>query len=264
MKIKLLAFFFIVALISRVLVFAQSGTALVTLTAPTDPVRTGDLVSIAVQINGAEGVYGGSLLLNYDPLALEVVPVDDGAIVPGDFFGDQPSFTLKNAADAAAGSIEYALTLRQPAEPVSGAGTMGTVQFMALRDGVVELTVADASLLVPQFEEVNGRKIARKIDEMTVQAQNLSLNIGGAGDAAVVEQPQTIVDASQSETFESPPFLQSDNIPASVPVLVQPARMASPAMIAGVSFFILGLVMFTLGVGTYVRLRRQFSWQGQF
>jgi UPF0716 family protein affecting phage T7 exclusion len=37
----------------------------------------------------------------------------------------------------------------------------------------------------------------------------------------------------------------------------------SPAMIAGIAFFIAGLLLFTMGVGSYVRLHRQFNLQEQ-
>ena len=116
MKIRLLAGFFFVAM-SSALVFAQGDSALISLTVPVTSVQAGDTFAVDIQVNGANGVYGSSLKLTYDPQILQVQTTDSGAVTAGDFFGGQPGFTLKNEADLAGGTVEYALTLRQPAEP---------------------------------------------------------------------------------------------------------------------------------------------------
>lgn len=256
MKIRLLIASLILVLIGHVLVFAQTGGALVTLNTSAASVNAGDMFTVTIQVENAVGVYGGSIRLTYDPLALEPVTTDAGVIVPGDFFGGQPGFTLKNTADAAAGSIDYATTLRQPAQPVTGSGVLGNVQFRALRDGAVEVAVAEASLLAPLFEQVNGLMIARSVNEVPVEVRG---GLAGVNDAAAVPDTQPAPQAAQPDEVFQP--WAAPNTP---PVLIaQPAPGLSPVMLAGIAFFMAGLLLFTMGVGSYVRLHRQLHWQEQ-
>jgi hypothetical protein len=92
----------------------------------------GEEFTITVNIGDTSGVYGGSFLFSYDPQVLEVVVTDNHVVTPGDYFQDMPSFVLQNSVNAQEGTIEYALTLTQPAEPVSGGGVIGTITFRAL------------------------------------------------------------------------------------------------------------------------------------
>lgn len=260
MKVKLFAVSGLILLISSILVFAQGGDALISLATPAGPVRAGDTFAVNIQVDGADGVYGTSVELLYDPQALEVVAADAGAVTPGDFFGDQPSFTLKNTADASAGMVEYALTLRQPAQPVTGSGILGSLQFRVLRDGPAQIEVSNARLIVPQFEEVNGRLVARQVSEMPVQVQNMSLVVDGSAAQVVVEQPEAIAAVQQP-----PPVLQAPAVQPDTPVLVtSPVPGTPPTVLLGLVFFSLGLLLFALSVGTYVRLHRQFSWQDSY
>lgn len=259
MKIRLLVTSIILVLIGHVLVFAQGESALVTLSAPANPVNAGDTFTVTIQVGNAAGVYGGSLKLTYDPLALEAIVTDAGVVAPGDFFGGQPGFTLKNTAEA--GTVDYATTLRQPAEPVTGSGILGTIQFRALQAGTVDIAISEASLLAPRFEEVNGRKIARSVDEVPVQTQGTTISTTGEGvvvnatldEAQLVDQPVGDGEVFQPWAIENPqPVL-----------LIEPmgTRGPSPAVVAGIAFFLAGLLLFTMGVGSYVRLHRQLNWQ---
>lgn len=261
MKIRMLVTSILLILIGHVLVFAQSGSALVTLSAPAEPVNAGDTFTVTIQVGNATGVYGGSIRLTYDPLALEPVTTDAGVVTPGEFFGDQPGFTLKNVADAATGTIDYAMTLRQPAEPVTGSGALGTIQFRALQGGPAEIVVAEASLLAPRFEEVNGRKIARTVDQVAVEVQGTTVNSTGVVmDATPMLTESQLVAQSPQTDDAFQPWAVSDG----PTMTIQSSSGTSPVMIAGIAFFMAGLLLFTMGVGSYVRLHRQLNWQERF
>ncbi len=254
MKYRLWAVLWFLLSIGVLPALAQSGN--ISLITPVEQVQTGDTFTITIQVRDVSRVYGGIVELAYDPQALEVVQTDNQAVVPGDFFANQPGFPVRNSVDPVAGSIEYALTLRQPAEPVSGSGSLGTVQFHALRDGEAAITISEASLLSPRFEEVNGRTIARAVDEVPVEVQGLTLNVGGTGTAMIVQQsPQSLAAESQP----APSILAPQTVPATVPAMIRPAAALSPVVIAGIAFFMIGLLLFTFSVGTYVRLRRQYA-----
>jgi hypothetical protein len=252
MKSRWLMVCWFVALIASGPVFAQNGN--ISLTTPLEQVSAGDTFAVTIQIRDVAGVYGGLVELAYDPQTLEVIQVDNQAVTPGDFFAGQPGFPLKNGADPASGVIEYALTLRQPALPVTGSGSLGTVQFRALRDGAAQINIAQASLLSPRFEEINGRTIARSVDEIPVNVQGLAIHVGGSGMQTVVQPP--------AEAPQQPQVVQAvpQTVRANPSALVQPTPGPSTAVMMGVIFFIIGLLLFTFSVGAYVRLRRQYAW----
>ena len=102
---------------------AQDNAPLVQLNPDKTQAAAGDSVIVTVNVTGAVGVYGGSFKLSYDPQAFEVIQTDNKAVTPGAFFASEPGFALRNAVDATAGTIEYAITLMQPAKPVDGDGT---------------------------------------------------------------------------------------------------------------------------------------------
>ncbi|MCB9452500.1 MAG: hypothetical protein H6672_13775 [Anaerolineaceae bacterium] len=148
-------------------IVGAQGSARVWLTSDKTDVQTGDEVVVTIHVEGAQNVYGTSFKLAYDPALLEPVMTNNQAVTAGDFFGNKSSFALKNTATD--GTVEYALTLTQPAAPVSGSGVIGTLTFHALADGAVAVTPLEASLVAPQFEEVDGRMVARSIQQITTQ-----------------------------------------------------------------------------------------------
>src|SRR5690349_13303838 len=90
---------------------AQDAAPQVWLSSEIAEASEGQEFTVTVNIAGASAVYGGSFQLLYDPLVFEVVLVEEKAVTPGAFFGEEPSFALKNTVDAANGVVDYALTL---------------------------------------------------------------------------------------------------------------------------------------------------------
>ncbi|MBZ0286087.1 MAG: cohesin domain-containing protein, partial [Anaerolineae bacterium] len=165
----------------------------------------GQEFSVTVNVGGTAQVYGGSFQLQFDPQAFEVVVTDSKAVTPGPFFGDAPSFPLVNNADTGKGTVDYALTLTQPAQPVSGDGVLGTITFRALKDAAVSIQLSKASLVSPEFTEVDGRLIAQKINQVEAQIEGVSVAAGPVEASApdtttVVEQPPAVVIAPAVDT----------------------------------------------------------------
>ncbi len=257
------------------IISAQEMSPRVWLSSDNQQVTTGQEFSVTINIADAVGVYGGSFKLTYDSQSLEVVLAENKAIVPGPFFGTESSFTLANTANE--GTVEYAMTLTQPAEPVSGSGVLGTLTFRALTDTAVEIMPIEARLLSPEFSEVDGRKIAQNINEVTPQIEGITINAGNAGNTSdagntgdietEVIQPQepapemrplTVAEPSVSDPINSEPPVSA---PASMPV--SPRIMGRPVLLIGSLLFLLGLLLFASSIGVYVNLRRQFLLQEQ-
>ncbi len=226
-------------IMSAVITGAQETPAQLWLSPGTLQVQPGQEFTVTVNVADAVGVYGGSFKLAYDPQVLEVVISDNRVITAGDLFEGRPSFTLKNSANAQEGVIEYALTLTQPAEPVTGAGVLGTVTFRALSEASLSLTPIEARLLSPEFSEVDGRLIAQRINEVEVQMQGMTLSVA----ANAASQPAAI--STQSEVTTNSDYEEPMIVLSKADVLILAA--------AGV-FFIAGLALFAMTVGMYTRL----------
>jgi hypothetical protein len=226
------------------LAVGQAAGPLVRLVIEADSVTVGQEFVVTLRIDDAADIYGGSFRLVYDPQALEIVLVDDKAVTPGGFFAGQPGFTLKNSVDVQQGEIEYALTLTQPAEPVSGAGEVGTVVFRALADAPITIEPVEARLLSPQFTEVNGRRIAHQIDEVPTQMQGVTLNMD-----------TTAITASEPQ-----PAAQVVSAPAAPAVMPAGASSSKDlVMIVGALLFVVGLATFAASLSAYTGLRRQYN-----
>lgn len=217
-------------------------------------VAAGQQFTVTINVGDTVGVYGGSFKLNYDAQALQLVLTDDSkAVTPGAFFGEQASFTLSNRDNA--GVIDYALTLTQPAQPVSGGGVLGTITFVALQDTTVNLTPSEARLLSPEFTEVDGRMVARKINEVATQIEGLTVTVGAGVAPAVVA---TVAVPTTAPVMPTQVVVQPQTI-ITQPIS-QPSRVAfNPILMIGALLFLLGLGLFTASVGFYVKMRRQYT-----
>ena len=254
MKVRSLIILITVSLALMLIGFisAQETSSRVWLSSDMQQVTSGQEFTVTINVADAVGVYGASFKLAYDPQALEVVLAENKAVVPGTFFTTASNFTLANAASD--GIVEYAMTLTQPAEPVSGGGVLGTVTFRALTDAAVDITPIEARLLSPEFTEVNGRKIAQKINEVTTQIEGMTIN---AGSSATLLQPQ-------DPTPELRPLTVEEASGSTVTAATPTSRvMGRPILVIGSVLFILGLLLFATSIGVYVNLRRQFFLQEQ-
>lgn len=233
------------------LISAQETSPRVWLSSDVQEVATGQTFTVTINVADAIGVYGGSFKLAYDPQALEVILAENKAVAPGTFFNNTSSFTLANTAND--GTVEYAMTLTQPAEPVNGGGALGTVTFRALTDAAVDITPIEARLLSPEFTEVDGRKIAQKIDEVPTQIEGMTINAGNiqtfTNEPRPELRPLTVPESSASTVTET-----------SVPVS---RTMDRPVLVIGSILFVIGLLLFAASIGVYVNLRRQFLVQEQ-
>ncbi len=254
MKTKVFtAVLIVVSLLWAFSVGAQSDEPRVWLTTSAEQANAGDEVIVMVHISGAVEVYGGSFKLTYDPQAFEVVLIDSAAVQPGSFFGVAPSFPLANKAEA--GVIDYAMTLVQPAEPVSGDGVLGTITLRALQAAAVTVTPVEASLVSPQFTEIDGRKVAQQMNKITPElAQTTVTEIVAPLPAESNGATASVATASVAGALaaQAPAPGQLEFLP--VPVIASPPT-SSPAFIFAALLFMMGMGMLVVSVGLYTRMR---------
>jgi hypothetical protein len=256
------------SVLTALAVGAQDTTPQFWLSSEIAEAAEGQEFTVTVNVAGASAVYGGSFQLLYDPLVFEVVLIEEKAVMPGAFFGEEPSFALKNTADAANGIVDYALTLTQPAQPVTGDGVLGTVTFRALQNAPVTITTSSAELVSPEFTEVDGRMIAQKINQ--VEAQVTDMVVAGVP-VAPVENLNLVPESASDSVSASVPVIDAGVSSASLssapaPVLVEERRGGSNnkmLVVAGL-FFVGGLLLLTVSVGMYSKMRVGFTLAGDY
>lgn len=123
-------------------------------------VVVGETTDVAVVISDVTSLYSASFHLTFDPAVLEVVDANlsrDGVqVYAGTFPGpsEGPGEIVTNAADNAAGAVDYDFTLIQPAPPASGSGVLAVIRFRAKATGTSALSITSALLWDPQNEPI--------------------------------------------------------------------------------------------------------------
>jgi hypothetical protein len=140
---------------------SQVSAAQQTLLHPDPPslgLKSGEQGSISILVDAAQNMYGIEFHLKFDPNLVEVVDADPSKagvqIKPGDWLKN--TFVASNKADNGAGTIDYAVTLLNPAPAVSGSGTVAAITFKAKGNGTSPLKVQKAILASRDGKEIKS------------------------------------------------------------------------------------------------------------
>lgn len=120
--------------------------------------KKGETRAVSLRVQGATEMYGIEFHLRFDPKIVQVQD-DDAAkkgaqIAAGDWFAD--GFIATNKVDNARGTIDYAVTLLNPAPALNGDGVIATIQFEAINDGASPLKVSKAILATRDAQEIES------------------------------------------------------------------------------------------------------------
>jgi hypothetical protein len=136
------------------LVFAQ-GEAQVYLQ-PID--STGGILTVDVIAENVTDLYGAEFHLKYDPAVLSVQDLDTGQngvqIETGTLLPADQGFVVANKVEEAEGTITFAMTLLNPAPPVSGKGPLAQVRFNVLQNGLTTINVEHAKLVAANLQTI--------------------------------------------------------------------------------------------------------------
>jgi hypothetical protein len=152
MKKSALPFLLLLALVAASLQVVPAARAQEGATVRLVPVaQNDDTFTLDVVAENVTDLYGLEFFLTYDPSVLAVVDanpeqegiqVDAGTLLPA-----QSGFVVSNQADPVAGRVSYAMTLLNPAPPVSGSGSLAQVTFQQLQDAAATVDIADVKLV---------------------------------------------------------------------------------------------------------------------
>ncbi|MBN1991640.1 MAG: hypothetical protein JW953_02980 [Anaerolineae bacterium] len=169
------------------LAFAQGGVRVYL-----EPVEsTNDTLTVDVVLENVTDLYGAEFRVKYDPAVLAVqdlnaeqegIQIETGTLLPAD-----QGFVVANKVDEAEGQIIFAMTLLNPAPPVSGQGPLARVTFQVLQTSPSVVNVEHAKLVSSNLQ--------------TIPAETGSLNIGRESEAAAAPATADVPPAAGGSDF---------------------------------------------------------------
>jgi hypothetical protein len=111
---------------------------------------------LELRVDNIVQLAGVEMSLTYDPALLEVVDADPATegtqIAHGDFLS--ADFVVRNAADLATGTVDYAIACMPLDKAVSGSGVLAQITFRALAEGETLVTIRSALLADMQQQPI--------------------------------------------------------------------------------------------------------------
>jgi hypothetical protein len=180
------------ALLSIVTAVQASGNSQVRLSTKRDALQVGQETGVDILIEDAPIIYGADVQISFDPKILEVVDADEKQtgiqIDSGKFIDEKMSFFLLHDIDNRKGSIDYALTLLNPAPPVEGDGQLARITFRAKATGSTIISVTKGKFGTQTGETISPELAGIEItvgdkkgsEEKTISAPTI-VGLTGAG-----------------------------------------------------------------------------------
>lgn len=180
-------FFIAAALASLVAILTVAASPASTYASPQaivrpDPLsvgmKSGEEGKVSIRVENAESMYGIEFHLSFDPNVVQVLDADASKpgvqLATGDWL--KGGFVAVNKADNAKGTIDYAVTLLNPAPAVSGSGVIATLSVKAKNNGTSPLKFTKAILATREAKEIQS------------QAQDGAIGVSMLGQAPAVQQ----------------------------------------------------------------------------
>jgi hypothetical protein len=149
------------AFLSIVITAQAAGNSQVLLSTKRDTLKVGEETGVDILIEDAPVIYGADVQVRFDPNILEVVDVDEKQagiqIEAGKFIDEKKSFYLLHNVDNDKGSIDYALTLLNPAPPVKGDGQLARITFRAKAAGSTVVSVVKGKFGTQTGETISAQ-----------------------------------------------------------------------------------------------------------
>jgi hypothetical protein len=136
------------------LAFAQEGAQVYVQSVDT----TEGTLTVDVIAENVADLYGAEFQLKYDPAVLAVQDLDAGQdgvqIETGALLPAEQGFVVANKVEEAQGTVTFAMTLLNPAPPVSGNGSLARVRFNVLQNGLTTINVEHAKLVAANLQTI--------------------------------------------------------------------------------------------------------------
>jgi len=138
------------------------------------PVESTDkTLTVEVMLENVNDLYGAEFQLAYDPAVLAVADLNtqqDGIqIETGTFLPADKGFVVANKVNPEKGEVVFAMTLLNPAPPVSGKGALARVKFNILQNSPATINVAHAKLVAANLQTIPSETTALTIGNANQQ-----------------------------------------------------------------------------------------------
>jgi hypothetical protein len=145
------------------------------------PVSAADqTVTVNVMVDHVDNLYGAEVTLVYNPAELSVTdanPEQEGVqITGGQLLPPEQGFVVVNKADPATGIITFAMTLLNPAPPVSGSGALAQIVFTRLPHAPSTIDFTNATLVA-----VNMQTIPAQLSPLTIDPNTAAVTASADG-----------------------------------------------------------------------------------
>jgi len=141
-------------LISASLALAQTGAKVY----PQPVAADNEMLTIDLMVENVADLYGVEFRLKYDPSVVAIQdanPQQEGLqIEAGNFLPVEQGFVVANAVNEADGTISFAMTLLNPAPPVSGTGPLARLTLNMLQNTPSMLEVEDVKLVSVSLQTI--------------------------------------------------------------------------------------------------------------
>jgi hypothetical protein len=195
------------------------------------------ILTVDVIAENVTDMYGAEFHLKYDPQMVSVQdanPNQQGVqIQPGTLLAPEKGFVVANTVNEAEGTVGFALTLLNPAPPVTGSGPLARVTFNVLQSGPVTIEVERAKLVA--------------IDLQTIPSQTVPLVVDKAEQVMPASGPEQII---QPEVEQPQPDISGQVVTVETDTTTATANADFPWWIVAATIMILGIV----GLGALVLL----------
>lgn len=198
-------------------------------------VAVGKEMIFELRAEGAAPTVKAEAHLRFDPTIIRVVEIKHGDFLASDLKAN--AFILENEFDNEAGTLDYAILLRQDRPAAEGDGLLATITFQALAEDVAPITIQDAFF----FDQNGGKVVVHTTDaKMTVADEsaaefakpnenpvsNEDISSVTPAEPAVVSDPvETPVEAPATES--QPPVADQAEVIDTTPVTAPPTDTES-------------------------------------
>jgi hypothetical protein len=190
--------------------------------------RGGEEKDISIRVDNVKNMYGIELQLKFDPKVVQVRDADpskDGTqIAVGDWLDG--GFVAANQVDNAKGTISFAATLLNPAPPVSGDGTVATIDFRAKADGTSPLKISKALLATRDAAEIKS------------QVQDGAIGVSALAQAPAVQKSSKSSNPTTKENNSAAPA-----IPGTTTLVLVGAAGVGMFAVVGAIVLLFGIVL---------------------
>ena len=225
-KLTLILIIILTCLVLPAAAVAQSEARLY-LSADQLNLQTGQQSTVDVFVEEVNAVYGTEFHLRFDTAMLEVVEMSHGDFLAAD--PDKEAFVLQNEFDNRAGTIDYAVSLLNPAPPAAGNGVLLHITFQGKAEGPTTIEFVDALFGTQTGEEV------------TPFVENAEIMIG----SAAIQNSQQNLQPNQAPQSGEPPAPLSSNDQSHSSTVSSTSLILSAIVIVFMGFVILiGLIGF--------------------